>query len=88
MKDCFKITGKQTMKMHKKGKYITFKKFGRKVKSPFMIYPDFEGIVVPEDNGKQNPNVFYTNKYKKDVACSYGYKLVCIVDKFRQPFKS
>ena len=53
-----------------------------------MIYLDFESIVVPEDNGKQNPNVSYTNKYQKHVACSYGYKLVCVGDKFSKPFKS
>ena len=33
----------------------------RKVKSPFMIYADFESILVPEDNGKQNPEESYTN---------------------------
>ena len=27
-------------------------------------------------------------KYKKHVACSYGYKLVCVDDKFSKPFKS
>ena len=25
---------------------------------------------------------------QKDVACSYGYKLVCVDDKFSKPFKS
>ena len=34
-----------------------------------------------EDNGKQNPNEFYTNKYEKHVTCSYGYTLVCAYDK-------
>ena len=53
-----------------------------------MIYADFESILVPEDNGKQNPNESYTNKYQKHVACSYGYKLVCVDDKFSKPFKS
>ena len=41
-----------------------------------------------EDNGKQNPNGTYTNKYQKHVACSYGYKLVCVYDKFGKSFKS
>ena len=53
-----------------------------------MISEDFENILVPEENGKQNPNESHTNKYKKYVACSCGYKLVCVVDKFNQPFKS
>ena len=30
----------------------------------------------------------YTNKYQKDVACSYGYELVCVDNKFSKPFKS
>ena len=74
--------------MPKKGEYITFKNFERKIKSIFMIYADFESILVPEDNGKQNPNESCTNKYQKHVACSYGYKLICVNDKFSQPFKS
>ena len=53
-----------------------------------MIYADFGGILIPEDNGKQNLNESYTNKYQKDVACSYGYKLLYVDDKFRKPFKS
>ena len=53
-----------------------------------MIYADFESILVPEDNGKQNPKESYTNKYEKHIACSYSYKLVCVDDKFRQPFKT
>ena len=56
IKDFFKINGKQTIKKPKKGEYVKFKNFERKVKSPFMNYADFEGILVPEDNGKQNPN--------------------------------
>ena len=44
---------------------------------------------MPENNGKQNPEELYTIKYQKHVACSYGYKLVCVDDKFSnsKPFK-
>ena len=28
-----------------------------------MIYADFEGILMSEDNGKRNPDEPYTNKY-------------------------
>ena len=41
-----------------------------------------------ENNGKQNPQEPYTNKSQKHIACSYGYKLVCVDDKFCKPFKS
>ena len=43
---------------------------------------------MPEYNGKLNLGMSYTNKYLKQVACSYGYKLVCVDDKFGKPFKS
>ena len=47
------------------------------MKSPFIIYADFESILVPEDNGKQNPKESYTNKYQKHIACG-----ILIIDKF------
>ena len=43
---------------------------------------------MPEDNGKQNTDESYANKYQKHVACSYGYNLVCVDNKFTKPFKS
>ena len=67
--------------MRKKGSYIKLKNFKRRIKSLFMIYADFESILPPEDNGKQNPNESYTKKYPKYVSCRYGYKLVCVDDK-------
>ena len=67
---------------------IKFKNYERKIKSPFMIYVYFESIIGPEDNGKQNSNESYTNKYQKHVAGSCDYKLLCIDNKFCKPFKS
>ena len=53
-----------------------------------MIYADFESILVPGDNGNQNPEEFYLSKYQRHIACSYSYKLVSADDKFSEPFKS
>ena len=51
-----------------------------------MIYADFESIVVPEDHGKQiQMSLIPTNM--KNIAYSYGYKLVCVDDKFSKSFK-
>ena len=50
---------------------INLKSFKRKIKSRFLIYTDFESILVPESNGKQNPNESCTNKYCKHVAYSH-----------------
>ena len=88
IKDCFKINSKQTIKISKKGEYFKFKNFERKIKSPLMIYVDFESILVTEDKIKKNPNEYYTNKNEKPVACSYSYKLACVDDKCSKPFKS
>ena len=69
-------------KIRKKGEYVKLKNDERKINSPFIIYADFENTLVPKNNGKQNPDETYTNKYQKHVVCSYGYKLVCADDKF------
>ena len=73
IKDCFKFNGKQRIVMPKKGEFVTFKNYERKIKSLIIIYADFESILVPGDNRKQNLEQSYTNKYQKHNACSYGY---------------
>ena len=40
IKDYFKINGKQTINMPKKGEYVKLKNFKRKIKAPFMVYAD------------------------------------------------
>ena len=88
IKDCFKINGKQKIIIPRIGEYVKFRNYERKIKSTFIIYADFESILVPQDNGMQNPEESYTSKYQKHIACSYSYKLVCVDDKFREPFKT
>ena len=73
--------------INKRGEYVRFKDYERKVKYPFIICAGFESILVPEDNGKQCPNVSYMNKYQQHIGCSCGYKLVCVNNKFSEPFK-
>ena len=53
-----------------------------------MIYADFKRILVPKDTEKQNTDESYTNKYQKQVVCSYGYKLVFVQYNFRKSYKS
>ena len=45
-----------------------------------MIYADFESILVPKNNGKQNPNESYVNKYQYEriVKTKYQYKNVLL----------
>ena len=76
IKYSFKINDKQRIIMPEEDEYVKFRNYERKIKSPFIIYADFESILVPEENGKQNPEESYTNKYQKHITCSYRYKLV------------
>ena len=62
--------------------------FERKVKSPFMIFANFQNILAAEGNRNQNFVEPYTKKYQKHSTCSCGYKLVCVVDKFSKDFKT
>ena len=47
--------------MWKNVKYVKIKSYQRKIKLAFMIYADFESILVPGGNGKQNPDNPYTS---------------------------
>ena len=47
-----KINGKHAFQTHKKDEYVKLNNFETKAKLPFMIYADFESILVPEDNRK------------------------------------
>ena len=60
----------------------------QKIKSPFIIYANFKNFLVPEKNGKENPDESYLHKYQNCVGCSYGYKLVCVDSQLSTPFKS
>ena len=44
IKDCFRVNGKQSIAMQ----FLKFKNHERKIESSFMIYSDFESILVPE----------------------------------------
>ena len=63
-KDCFEINGRQRFQMPKKDEYVKLKNFERKIKSPFMINADFETILVPENDGGQNPELGFNTSTK------------------------
>ena len=45
--DCYKIHGKQGIKMPKKDEYVRFKNYEGKIKLSFMICADFESVLAP-----------------------------------------
>ena len=54
--------------MPKKGESVKLKNYERKIKSLFIIYADFESILVQENDRKQHREESYTNKYQKHIA--------------------
>ena len=74
--------------MAKKGETIKFRNYTRKANSPLMIYADFEGILLLENNGKQNPDESYVYKYQCHVWCSCGYIIACVDDQLSKPLSS
>ena len=50
-------------KIPKNAEHVRFKNCKRKVNSTFVIYADFESILVPEDNKKQNSDM----KWRSDM---------------------
>ena len=61
IKDSFKINGRHTTKMPKKGEHVKFKNFEIKIKSPLMIYADFEGIMESIMESKTRMSLILTN---------------------------
>ena len=71
--------------MPKKGEYFKFKNHKRKMKLLFIISADFKSILVPEDNGKQNLEEFYTKKLSKTCLFQlWQYISMCWWSRFRQ----
>ena len=60
----------------------------REKKSPFIIYPYFESILVRKHYGKKNLKEINTKKHQKHIAFSHDYKLVSVDDKFSNLFKT
>ena len=79
---CLVINGKQCVKLSKG--FTSFKKYSRQITVPFKIYPDFECILKETEVSKEiiDKNSSYTKKYQSHIPCGFGYKFVCIDNKF------
>ena len=57
------------------GAYIYFRILKKLSEAPFIIYGDFECVLMPStDNIDFGPN---TKNYRDYIVYNYGYKLVC-----------
>ena len=86
--DCLKINGKQNIKMPAEGSKIYFKNFYKTSESPFVIYADFESLLILVDSSENYQNESYTKQYQEHKICSYSYKVICSVnEQYTKPIK-
>ena len=78
--DCLIINGKQSVKLEKGT--TEFENYFKQIPVPFKIYDDFECNL----EGVESYQGSYTKKYQDHIPCSFVYKVVCIDDRFSNPF--
>ena len=73
------INGKQTVKLESGSN--RFRSYLKQLAVPFKIYADFECLLkAVKSSDKKNSS--YTEKYQDHSPCNFGYKVVCIDNKF------
>ncbi|CAB4023910.1 Hypothetical predicted protein [Paramuricea clavata] len=86
------VNGTQAVKLPNEGTKIKFKNHRNSMPVPFVIYADFESILVPEEEKVESENSedkSSTDLYQTHKACSFGLKTVCHYDdKYSGEYKS
>ncbi|CAB3977707.1 Gastrula zinc finger [Paramuricea clavata] len=89
---CIEVNGTESVKLPKEGTKIKFKNHRNSMPVPFVIYADFESILVPEERKVESEDPedkSSTNLYQTHKACSFGLKTVCHYDdKYSGEYKS
>ena len=79
---CIQVNGTQATRLPKEGTKIKFKNYKNQVPAPFVIYADFESILLPDKERKldETSEESHTTRYQTHQAISYGLKRVCYYD--------
>ncbi|XP_061704174.1 uncharacterized protein LOC133515618 [Cydia pomonella] len=67
-------------------KIVKFKNTSHKMKVPFVIYADFESILMPIEGERGQKSAFTYNTHKH-VACSFAYYIHCEYDSKLSQFR-
>ena len=80
--NCLVINGKQSVKLNKG--FISFKNYSRQIPVPFKIYADFACILKETKVSEEiiDKNSSYTKKYQNHIPCGFGYKFICIDNRY------
>ena len=73
--------------MMQEGENTEFKNFHKKMKTPYVIYADFESILEKIEGCELSPNKSFTVKTEKHEACGFSYIAVRSDGKLFGPFK-
>ncbi|CAB4033669.1 Gastrula zinc finger, partial [Paramuricea clavata] len=80
---CIEVNGTQATKLPSEGTKIKFKNHRNSMPAPFVIYADFESMLVPEErkvDSEDTEEKSSTELYQTHKACSFGLKTVCHYD--------
>ena len=80
--NCLIKNGKQCVKLSEGS--ISFKNYSKQIPVPFKIYADFECILKETGASEEiiDKNSSYTKKYQNHILCGFGYKVICIDNRF------
>ena len=78
--DCLVVNGEQRVKLD--SGYVEFKNYANKMRVSFKIYADFECILKKCGNIVGSCNSSWSVKESEHVPCGFGYKVVCVDDRF------
>ena len=59
---------------------VKFEKYGRKLEVPFVVYADFESILLPISQQQPNPSFSSTTDVQQHVPCAFSYFIKCTFD--------
>ena len=71
--------------MPKEGSKLEFINFHKQLKAPYIIYADFECIIIPFQGVAMDPEKSSTRQTSMHVACSYSYVVVRSDGKSKEP---
>ena len=67
-----------------KEKFVKFKNYTHQLKVPFVVYVDFESLIVPINSAFKNSNTVACQHHE---PCGFAYKVVCCEDQYTKPIE-
>ena len=68
------------IEMPDEGTTLSFKKYNRSMRVPFIVYADFKSFIKPIETSGPNPTNSYTKQYQKHTPSGFCYYIKCFDD--------